>query len=160
MKPTKQTKLWQADGAHAGNCLAACLASLLEIPLWMVPPFDEMFGSFATNQRVNDWLDQFANLEIVQTDGHQIKLLPEFYIASGESPRGVLHAVIYSGGVMVHDPHPSDAGIVRVEYTRHLQKIITDAGSWRCGCGNINSASHANCTECLDMRPTTSSDTK
>jgi hypothetical protein len=129
----KQTKLWQADGAHAGNCLVACLASLLEIPLWMVPPFDEMFGAFAIINRVNQWLDQFANLEMVQLEGHQLDKLPTFYIASGQSPRGILHATIYSGGQLVHDPHPSDGGLSTVEFTRHLQKIIPDSASHQAG---------------------------
>jgi hypothetical protein len=35
----------------------------------------------------------------------------EFYLASGTSPRGVSHVVIYQNGKMYHDPHPSQAGL-------------------------------------------------
>jgi hypothetical protein len=36
----------------------------------------------------------------------------EYLIASGKSPRGFSHAVIWKNGVMVHDPHPSQDGLV------------------------------------------------
>jgi hypothetical protein len=52
--------------------------------------------------------------------GHQLEKLPEFYIASGRSARGVMHAVIYSRGELCHDPHYSESGIASVEYTEHL----------------------------------------
>lgn len=41
------------------------------------------------------------------------ELLPNTYsIASGKSPRGDFdHSVLYFGGKMIHDPHPSDAGL-------------------------------------------------
>lgn len=36
MTPVMQSKLFAKDGIHAGNCFAAALASLLDLPLWMV----------------------------------------------------------------------------------------------------------------------------
>jgi hypothetical protein len=42
--------------------------------------------------------------------------LPEFYIVAGMSPRLVSHAVIYSKGKLVHDPHYSGDGIISVDY--------------------------------------------
>ena len=123
MKPVKQTKLYSADGIHNGNCLAACVASLLELPLWMVPPFEDMFGRSDHTSRMIEWLNRMFSLELIWEDGHPVDELPEFYIAIGKSPRGVHHAVIYSKGEMVHDPHFSDAGIASVESVKYLASI-------------------------------------
>jgi hypothetical protein len=121
--PVKQSKLYAADAIHNGNCFAACLASLLDLPLWMVPPFDDMFGRSDWSVRVDEWLERMFRLRRVRTDESSTATLPEFYIASGLSPRGVRHSVIYSRGEMVHDPHPSGAGIASVEWTWHLEPL-------------------------------------
>jgi hypothetical protein len=124
MTPVKQSKLWAPDGIHNGNCFAACLASILDIPLWMVPPFEDMFGrSGEWRGRVDDWLAQFYNMEMVRAEGHPTAELPAFYLANGPSPRGVAHSTIYSDGAMVHDPHPSSAGITAVEYCYYLRAL-------------------------------------
>lgn len=48
------------------------------------------------------------------------------YIASGISPRGVGHVVIYQNNKMVHDPHPSNQGLTKVEDFKYLRKIEGD----------------------------------
>jgi hypothetical protein len=128
MTPVNQTKLYAPDAIHNGNCFAACLATLLDLPLWMVPPFDDMFGRSDWSARVDEWLTRMCALVRVRTDGHVLDRLPEFYMASGLSPRGVRHSVIYSNGALVHDPHPSRAGIASVEWTWHLEPVQQDGG--------------------------------
>ncbi len=125
MTPVNQSKLYAADGTHNGNCFAACLASVLEVPLWMVPPFDEMFARTGEDYmfRVDEWLKRFFRLRKVRTSGHHIDELPEFYIANGNSSRGVQHSVVYSGGALAHDPHPSKEGIKNVLWTWHFEPI-------------------------------------
>ena len=123
MTPVKQSKLYAPDAIHSGNCMAACLASLLDLPLWMVPPFEDMFGRSDWSERVDEWLERLFGVRRARIDGHVVENLPEFYIASGLSPRGVRHSVIYSRGALAHDPHPSGAGIVAVEWTWHLEKV-------------------------------------
>lgn len=115
-----QSKLYAKDAIHNGNCYAACLASLLDLPLWMVPPFEDMFGRSDWHWRAQDWLARMFRLELVRTEGHDPSNLPEYYVASGLSPRGVRHSVIYRAGELVHDPHPSGAGIAAVEWCWHL----------------------------------------
>lgn len=100
--------------------MAACYASLLDLPLWMVPPFEDMFARAEWRDRVDAWLLRMFGLELRRTDGHQVDQLPEYYIGSGLSPRGVRHSVIYRAGDLVHDPHPSGDGILAVEWTWHL----------------------------------------
>lgn len=121
MTPVMQSKLYSADAIHRGNCFAAALASLLDLPLWMVPPFEDMFDRSDWRERVDQWLARMFKQQLVRTDGHAVEAMPEFYIASGLSPRGVRHSVIYSGGALAHDPHPSGGGIHAVDWTWHLE---------------------------------------
>lgn len=127
MKPVMQSKLYQADAPMRGNGHAAALASLLEIPLWMVPAFEDMDYQRKT-EREPEWLRRFFGLRLVKTRQHDVDVLPEFYIACGPSPRGtdadpIYHSVIYSRGALVHDPHPSGSGVRAVEWTWHLEHI-------------------------------------
>lgn len=132
MKPVKQTKLYAADGPHAGNCLAACIASLFDLPLWMVPQFDEMFVRGDWRERMQAWSIKVMGAKLAYTDDHAPEKMPEFYIASGPSPRGVHHSVIYSKGALVHDPHPSGDGIRGVDWTWHAQPTQEERHSIMC----------------------------
>lgn len=111
MKPVMQTKF----GMPEGNCFAACLASLLELPIEEIPEFSEKrWFTEATN-----WLFS-RGLAIVHIDlleqGMPFHICPAnvYYIASGKSPRGIEHSVIYQGNRFVHDPHPDGTGIEKV----------------------------------------------
>lgn len=123
MQPVKQSKLYCEDGIHNGNCYAACLASLLELPLWMVPPFEDMFARTVWMKRTEEWLGRMFGLRLARANGHPVEDLPEFYIASGPAPRGVHHSVIYRRGELAHDPHPSGEGVLEVEWCWHLVPV-------------------------------------
>lgn len=127
MTPIKQSKLWSPQGIHNGNCFEAALASLLDLPLWMVPPFSDMYGRNDFHGRADEWLTRFFGMELEHVDGHPVETLPEFYIACGRSVRGVMHAVVYSAGKLVHDPHFSDTGIGAVQYCQKLIKCPSTA---------------------------------
>ncbi len=146
MKPILQTQLYGENAMGNGNCVAAAMASVLEIPLWMVPPWEQMFGRDDWQKRRKEWLAQVFGLEVVtlygsrrypgrwttcywdDDDGEKPVYvepgeLPEFYIACGKTVRGSHHAVVYSAGVLVHDPHYSGAGLIdvdRIEFFRAL----------------------------------------
>ena len=81
---------------------------MLGLPLESVPDFEagggwERFGEFAASQ------------------GYAAVMLPgnhEFeadYLASGTTARGTSHMVVMNDGKLVHDPHPSNAGLVEVQ---------------------------------------------
>lgn len=126
MKPVDQSKLYHPDGIHNGDCLIACLASLLEVPLWMVPPFEQMFGRNDWRGRIDEWLQRMYDMQMVRTNGHEVDRLPTFYIANGPAARGVHHSCIYCAGVLVHDPHPSKSGLLNVEWTWHLEPAVLE----------------------------------
>jgi hypothetical protein len=109
MKPVFQTKFGDPDG----NCLAACLASILEIGLDQIPDFG------------NDsaWYDRFSQWMVTNFDVKPIDLsisqlekwewnLNGYHLINGKSPRGdFYHSVVGLDGEMVHDPHPDGTGI-------------------------------------------------
>ena len=104
-----QTILYTPGGHEKGNCTEAAVASILGIALADVPDF-RANGADAMN--FWDTFEAFLN----SRGFHPLRLpgnwIPDaLYLASGLSPRGVHHMVIMRGGKLVHDPHPSKAGI-------------------------------------------------
>lgn len=107
----------QADrGLPLQNCLRASVASVLEVPLDEVPdmPHCEWQTAGCDCQFVilRDYLDE-KGLDLVIHDAATSPPPFGYCVASGYSPRGILHAVVYREGSLVHDPHPSRGGIVR-----------------------------------------------
>lgn len=113
MTPVDQTKLYTPDGGHPGNCFAACIASIMDMPLWMVPPWERMFGRDYM-ARLDQWLGLFG--KTIRLGEETEFESGEYYIANGYSAREVLHSVIFLDGQLAHDPHPARSGIKSVEY--------------------------------------------
>ena len=116
MKPICQTKF-----GEQGNCMAACIASILEISIDDVPEMDckicdntEFHKAWHTI--LNEWLFKKYGLSYMELkiDYPWIKNLG-YHIICGDSPRlnGIQHAVVGLNGKMVHDPFPSAAGIIK-----------------------------------------------
>jgi hypothetical protein len=140
MTPVDQRSLWTPT--QPGDCLNACLASLLDLPYEEVPFFNkiareggppyftqlwdflesrgyEFQGSFYPEAQV---LDCFPFVEIFNNWHVLPSLSPGvngFYLAGGPSPRGPQvpgghQIVIRADGSLAHDPHPSREGVVRI----------------------------------------------
>ena len=102
------------DQATPTSCVRACLASLLDLPLAGVP--DLMAPRDGRGwARVRAWL---------QARGRKLIDVPDargcgFVLLRGVSPRGTRHCVIGRddgiGVYVVHDPHPSRAGLVKID---------------------------------------------
>jgi hypothetical protein len=104
MKPVDQTKF----GKH-GNCLMACIASILEIPFdteWEL--HDNWWNECQTYVRKHGYYLSciYANDQGTAPAGYSI--------ATGDGPRGFLHCVVLLDGQIVHDPHPDKTGISNV----------------------------------------------
>lgn len=117
MTPIHQTIFHTED--TRGNCMSACFASFLDVPIEDVPYFAEMerdewvavlLKFFKLRGYDLEWTDDepYVYREILTHDKVEV---PEFYFATGKSPRGVGHMVIFSGDKMFHDPHPNGDGI-------------------------------------------------
>ena len=108
-----------------GNCFAACIASILEIPINDVIHFP---NGDCSNWReiINDWLkekDMFFIDLILPGDmrDEQIKYWG-YHIIMGDSPRcgDIRHAVVGYKGEIIFDPHPSRSGLLGTNFTYGL----------------------------------------
>lgn len=96
-----------------GDCLRACLASLLEIELLDIPNFAE-YGDDNFGASYRAWLHELGLRHISLT--YTPDIWPTFkdipVIIVGKSPRGDgYHAVIFQNGVLFHDPYPGMSGL-------------------------------------------------
>lgn len=121
--PVDQTKF----GAPEGNCLMACVASITGIPL---EALDDLYTAEARAEG-SHWWDVFTSA-LNRHGWHAVYLLAEdgviprgYAVGSGVSPRGLRHAVVVQDGAIVHDPHPSRAGVEQVEAFYALFPILT-----------------------------------
>lgn len=103
MIPIEQTKF-----GTKGNCLAACIASILGVPLADVPECDG--GAYGS--RLMEWFTA-RNLCLVgipitsrKEDGSAWTHYYGYTILIARSPREGSHAVVLKDGKIVHDPHP------------------------------------------------------
>lgn len=110
MIPVDQDRFHDKEKGTRGNCQQAATASLLGLPLSEVPNFIEQPEGF--------WTAFFAFLKsrgLVQIELDGDHHLDCYHLAYGPSPRGVSHAVVYRYGKLAHDPHPSRAGLIKVD---------------------------------------------
>jgi hypothetical protein len=121
MKKAMMTKFYNKDTGDRGDCLRACLASLLDLDVdsfvhstWIgdyteiLPEFGVYYSGFAGS--ISD---------IADSDG-----IDGNFIAYGEGNRGVLHAVIINAkGDLIHDPHPSNEGVNNIKGIFLIQRM-------------------------------------
>jgi len=141
MKYIDQTKF-----GDDGNCFAACVASLLGLSIEDVPCFNVPGKNWL--RLFEEWLKPRGLVPLIMW-GKGGGIIPDgvHYLAGGKSPRGIPHSVIYYEGEMVHDPHPSRAGLVEIsDYTFLVSVIICPVkcssgssrlGIWRPCNGNV-----------------------
>ena len=104
-------------GFTEGNCYAACLASILELPLKGVPNFCAAKDAWPDN--AHQWLLDcfgFSVITILYNDFAKNYYKDTYAILGGQSPRGQSrnegHACVWINGRIIHDPHPSKDGLI------------------------------------------------
>lgn len=120
MIPVAQTLLGPTDG----NCLPACVASILELDLSAVPNFcaGEDDGNWVA--RLASWLAEDGWCAVhccfvhedpgVDHDQESIDFIVTwmkrrkigYAIVNGYTERGLPHSTVWNQGELVHDPHP------------------------------------------------------
>lgn len=149
MVPVTQTKVNVKNSKDEtvvyGNCFAAVIASMLEVPITEVPNVEVFFHMSHPHWSIimDTWLKskgwelwgddryrcfhpEFANRSMGNDEylgDACIKLKNNLYLASGLSARGVHHICIYKNGKLVWDPHPSREGLVTFENFQTLEKL-------------------------------------
>lgn len=132
--------------ADTGNCFQVCIATVMGLPVEQVPHFygDRYIGIDEANREIAEFLGNF---------GYQMAYYPTevidsgiasgwFYtgteeervvvIVTGQSPRGDWkHAVVGymdptspNNWTLLHDPHPSGAGILTTEGFEIISKTV------------------------------------
>lgn len=98
------------------GCYAACIASLIAIPLDELPHPDE--GDFSREA----WTEYRNTVNrFLRARGWWRAWIPGdtpprgLAIAHGEGPRGIGHCCVAKDGEIVMDPHPDGGGLVGVE---------------------------------------------
>lgn len=102
-----------------GNCFATSIACLLSLLVCEVPNFCDC-ESEDWREEVNKWLKPrgLFYLDIGIPEDHRAEHLFAFagyHVISGMGPRGCRHSVVGKAGKMIHDPHPSGAGLLTEE---------------------------------------------
>ena len=120
MKPVDMTTV-HAPPDSIGDCFPCCIASILELPRSAVPHIYEGEGWEDTTgkvgmKRLREWLATlgYNYLEFEMPAEKLHEWTDDFdchYIISGWGSRGVRHVCVGYNGKVVHDPHPSRAGI-------------------------------------------------
>ena len=138
MTPVMQTRF-----GNDGNCLAACIVSILDMPEALEELSDALsLGEDWTQQKLQatKWLRPYGMV--------CIPLLPwdpccvEFVrgclcIASGLSDRDLGHAVVWRDG-LIHDPHPDGTGLkVGPEQYSVLAPLSVDGRTVRIRSGRL-----------------------
>ncbi len=125
------------ENGVAGNCYQAAIASALNLPLDEVPHFSNMEGDLWWTES-HDWylsrglmrgclhlenndgpfaFPVYADPNGDWPNGHRPGEVVAI-LGSGPSPRGSFRHIVVldpDTGVMIHDPHPSGAGVVEVD---------------------------------------------
>ena len=129
-----------------GNCFAAVVASMMELPIQEVPNVEVLFFLTGNDTHFwdvvmntfiegkgwelsNDW--RFAvyhdvnfgiSEDSIYNKEDSLKYCEDkLYLVSGKSTRGVNHICIYKNGKLVHDPHPTKEGITTFDIFQTLE---------------------------------------
>jgi hypothetical protein len=115
---SEPARIMQTEFGPQGNCQSACLAMMLGCDIAEVPNFAAVAGDANDKAAaMSAWLRRRGLWSIAFVKWQGLPWPPPygFYIASGVSPRGYRHTVIYRDGELWHDPHPEGGGIDEVQ---------------------------------------------
>lgn len=95
-----------------GDCLRACICSILEISDEDVPNFVEDEDYI---QKIYDFFRENGYKYCISSSDKAPEDV-DYYMVWGLSPRGIQHSVVYSQGKLIHDPHPEGGGVIPEYY--------------------------------------------
>ena len=109
MIPVRQ----RITGWPYGECVRACYASILRLPIDEVPRFDPAaLGGREQIDAERSWL-RALGLDL-QTVPPTTAIPRVEHLMSGWSSRGLAHRCVGFGGRVLWDPHPSREGLTRI----------------------------------------------
>ncbi len=132
MKFQHQTSFGGKDDPDPGNCWSTCLAIFIGMETKDVPNF---CGLYLTDDgtwydKAQAWLEPkgivLMTFDTDPSTWHPVYGVSAVTIASGPGPRGHDHSVIWKNGALLHDPHPSGAGLIKAKQYEIV--VISDPG--------------------------------
>lgn len=126
MTPVRQRVFVATHPKGYGDCMRACLASVLDYPLERVLDVctDEVRADWSGS--IGRWLADRGLILRPRRLGDP-RLAGVYGIGTGDSPRGAfLHAVVTKGDRVVFDPHPSDDGVTRLHHVEVLEALTEE----------------------------------
>lgn len=149
MVPVTQTKFAiknsQGEYVSRGNCLAAVVASILELPITEVPNIEVLYDigddslwsitlhawlkskgwELMTDDRYSCFHPKQVDLSLSEERLIEIcnELKDDYYLVSGAAARGVRHICIYKSGELIWDPYPTREGLLTTDAFQTLEKI-------------------------------------
>ena len=118
MIPVYQTKI-HTESTN-GNCLRASLASILETSIENIPRFEDMDKN-SWKDALKLWLN---GIGLKLNEQYEPPNHNQYYIAIGKSNRGILHCVVAQLGETIHDPHPSQDGLINIKNIGPLATLL------------------------------------
>jgi hypothetical protein len=112
----------QATGSK--NCMQCCVSYMLGLPIDAVPDFEREHNAHRTAWELME--------QVFEWHGCTAEMFPPTaeitgdYLASGTTDRGTSHMVVMRGGKLLHDPHPSNAGL---EFVQAVWIVARKAGN-------------------------------
>lgn len=143
MIPVKQTKFVFYDDngimVQKGNCFAACIASLMERNITDVLNVEELYvlpdweiilqrwlnehkWEWRTDMNFNCFHDRL-NYATEDDMRNRYYLQDDYYLISGKTVRNIQHLCIYKAGILIHDPHPSNEGLITFEVFETIKPL-------------------------------------
>jgi len=114
----------QTEFGETGNCFQACLATLLNLDIEKIPHFAKLYDDGNWFGEVNKWLCQYGlNLMCFHYEKDASYLKGCYHLLSGQSSRGLTHAVVGYEGKIIHDPHPDRGGLQTIEHSEVFVKL-------------------------------------
>jgi hypothetical protein len=109
-----QTTFYDPERPKNGNCTEAAVASILGLPLEAVPLFRDAGPTSHDFWCAFEDFFEGLGFGVVRLPGNHVPDV--LYLASGPAERGCSHMVVMRDGKLIHDPHPSAAGLLSVEH--------------------------------------------
>lgn len=147
MIPVNQSKVTifneAGDMVQKGNCFAACIASIMERSITDVINIEELYCLPDWNKILIRWLrkqgwkwennsnfnyfHKLQDLNTVACRKFQYANADQIYLVSGLTVRSAQynlhHVCIYKNGKLLHDPHPSKAGLITFEIFETIKPL-------------------------------------
>ena len=137
-----QTTFSDVNAGTHGDCFRATVCTVLQVNPETLPhpiaPDGGWNRAFHKALREMGWMARTIDFDCdndpAASDPDLHVIYPRFFriprvvLAAGMSPRGVRHSVVWDriAGRMIHDPHPSRAGLDYIEAFDFLMPIPTD----------------------------------